>query len=387
VPLGVLLPLFSEGGAWAFDFAVAIRRRRDPDAPVWHMQCGIAVFAGFGAVLNFLHGMTPGTPHHGLTTAFMMALVSAAGVIAHQLIVAGPRRGRAERYRARLGRLVARREHNARMAAARRARVMLDELGGAALVYRAGTARLTRLPVGRPWLYGFRSAPVTVLKGEPVQDTHLRTDPESVRKETVREDICAPAQGEAPGEPVRAAEPRTVAASPEPVREEPRTEIPAQARSRTEGPSGDDVSRAEIVAELVEELRAAVRAGKRWTPDHQALMDRTGFGRSWCEKVARDARRWVMEHPDPDDAGSEAAGRAGAARTEETRTGSAGETRPGRTENARPTRTDAEPRTDSDPYGPADRTGSGPDSAARTDAGGQARTDEDARTGELAGVA
>ena len=66
------------------------------------------------------------------------------------------------------------------------------------------------------------------------------------------------------------------------------------------GPANDDeaagpwplpgADRAAIVAELAGEIRAAMDAGERWSPDYDALMRRTGFRRSWCEKAVRDAR-------------------------------------------------------------------------------------------------
>jgi hypothetical protein len=143
-PLGVMLPLFSEGAMWAFDAAVTIRRHREPDGPVWHLQAGIAVFAGYGAALNFLHGMSPATAHHGVVVAVSMALVSVAGVVAHQLVMAGPRRSRSERDAARIARAASRRQLAARRAAVRHASVDVDEHGNATLVYRPGLTVLTR---------------------------------------------------------------------------------------------------------------------------------------------------------------------------------------------------------------------------------------------------
>ena len=96
-PPGLLLPAFSEGTMWAFAAAVTITVRRHPGRHVWHLRAGIAVFALIGAALNFLHGLTvstplfPGLPSGPLAGA-VMAIVSVAGVIAHQLITAGPRR-------------------------------------------------------------------------------------------------------------------------------------------------------------------------------------------------------------------------------------------------------------------------------------------------------
>jgi hypothetical protein len=83
-PPGHLLPAFSEGAMWAFAAAVTITLHRDPDRQVWHLRAGIAVFAAFGAALNFLHGLTmttspfPGLPSGPLTGA-VMAIVSVAG--------------------------------------------------------------------------------------------------------------------------------------------------------------------------------------------------------------------------------------------------------------------------------------------------------------------
>lgn len=78
----------------------------------------------------------------------------------------------------------------------------------------------------------------------------------------------------------------------EPVRPLPRDEV------RTEPLAAD---RDAVVAELAEEMRAAVDAGERWRPDYEALMARTGFRRSWCEKAVRDARMAALDPPRTDD--------------------------------------------------------------------------------------
>ncbi len=110
-PAGLALPVFSEGAMWVFAAATTITRRRYPGRPLWHLRTGTAIFAGYGAALNFAHGLTtPGGP----VTGAVYALVSVAGVAAHQLITAGPRRSRAEREGARLARAAARRERAAR---------------------------------------------------------------------------------------------------------------------------------------------------------------------------------------------------------------------------------------------------------------------------------
>lgn len=53
-----------------------------------------------------------------------------------------------------------------------------------------------------------------------------------------------------------------------------------------------------LVAELVSEMRAAARDGRRWEPDYPALTSRTGKGKSACEKAVAAARRVVREGPD-----------------------------------------------------------------------------------------
>jgi hypothetical protein len=64
-----------------------------------------------------------------------MALVSVAGVTAHQLIKAGPRRTRAGRHDAVIARMVEHREFRARKDAVAAARAEIDAHGGARLVF------------------------------------------------------------------------------------------------------------------------------------------------------------------------------------------------------------------------------------------------------------
>jgi hypothetical protein len=101
---------------------------------------------------------------------------------------------------------------------------------------------------------------------------------------------AAPEPAQAPG-PVPAAQP---VQSPLPDPYEDRRTEPDQDRTehRTgngSGPHGE-VDRAAIVAELADQIRDAIEAGDRWQPDYPALIKRTGYRRSWCEKVVRDAR-------------------------------------------------------------------------------------------------
>jgi hypothetical protein len=92
---------------------------------------------------------------------------------------------------------------------------------------------------------------------------------------------------------VRTEEP--VPVSP-PVRTAGRTEGLARMETRT---AGTAVERERVVADLAAQLREAVTAGEKWVPDYRALMTGTGYGRSWCEKVVRDARRAATFPPEP----------------------------------------------------------------------------------------
>jgi hypothetical protein len=142
---GLALPALSEGGMWAFAAATTITRRHHPDKPAWHLRLGTFISAGYGAALNYLHGLSNGGPLTGAS----MALISVAGVTAHQLISAGPRRSRAERGQARIDWAITRRECAAGRAAVRHARVQFDDSGRARLVFEPGTAWLSRGRMGR----------------------------------------------------------------------------------------------------------------------------------------------------------------------------------------------------------------------------------------------
>lgn len=94
------------------------------------------MFAAFGAALNFAHGLTLGGP----VTGAVMALVSVAGVTAHQLTTAGPRRPRrtlAERDAGKLARQIRKREMQARTDAVKAATVHLCADGTARLDFSA----------------------------------------------------------------------------------------------------------------------------------------------------------------------------------------------------------------------------------------------------------
>lgn len=175
---GRALPAFSEGAMWAFDAAVEIIRHRDdrrreenPDAertPVWHLQTGIAVFAGFGAALNFSHGLAGGS----VITGVVMALISVAGVTARQIVTmtGGPRRTRAEKDAAKIAREIRKRELDTRLAAVRDATVQLDDQGGARLVYAVRPE-----PAGEDSRDRTSPAPDGDTEPAPVRRTRART--------------------------------------------------------------------------------------------------------------------------------------------------------------------------------------------------------------------
>ncbi|OZM69908.1 hypothetical protein CFN78_28200 [Amycolatopsis antarctica] len=138
--IGVLLPMFSEGAMWFFAVATTVRARRNPGTQVAHLQAGTAIFAVIAAVLNFVHGLD--MQGGGVANGAVMGLVSVAGVVAHQLVTAGPRRTRGERDEATIARQVASRERKVRRAAVRQAVAELDERGHARLVFRPGRVAL-----------------------------------------------------------------------------------------------------------------------------------------------------------------------------------------------------------------------------------------------------
>jgi hypothetical protein len=144
-PAGWALPAFSEGAMWAFAAATTITRHHHPGRPVWHLRLGTAVFASVGAALNFIHGMIPAAGQlRGPGVGAVMALVSVAGVVAHQFVTAGPRRSRAERSAARFERARERREHRIRRAALNRAVAEIGADGTARLVVQCATVTMTR---------------------------------------------------------------------------------------------------------------------------------------------------------------------------------------------------------------------------------------------------
>lgn len=130
---GYALPVISELGMWAFAVAVQVTRHRHPDRPVWALQLGVWLFAGVAMALNVVHGLG-----RGLDAGVVMGAAAVAGVVAHQLVVASPRRSRAERADARIARQAARKVAQVRRAAVRQAVAEIDDQGRARLVYTPG---------------------------------------------------------------------------------------------------------------------------------------------------------------------------------------------------------------------------------------------------------
>lgn len=283
-PAGLALPALSEGGMWAFAAATTITRHKHPDKPAWHLRLGTLIFAGYGAALNYLHGLGTGGPLTGAS----MALISVAGVTAHQLITAGPRRSRAEREQARIDRAIARRERAAGRAALRHARVQLDDSGRARLVFEPGTAWLSRDRMGRRRLELDDLGPV--LGAMPVRATEPVHTPEPVYgPEPVQTTRTETANAE-----------QTTSQAPQGTAPEPAHGTGAvDARDNLNGDGRQDpaVDRNAVIAGLADQIRDAVRTGDRWRPDYAELMAATGRKRSWCEKVVRSARNAVLEVP------------------------------------------------------------------------------------------
>ncbi|WP_226351968.1 hypothetical protein [Pseudonocardia sp. ICBG601] len=138
-PLGVLLAGITELGMWAFAIAVVASRHRHPHRPVVGLQVGVVLFSLVAASMNLLHGLD-----QGWTAGIVMAIVSIAGVAAHQLTLAGAPRSRAERRSVRLAALVETKTSRARRLAVRDAAAVIDTEGTACLVYRPGTYQVRR---------------------------------------------------------------------------------------------------------------------------------------------------------------------------------------------------------------------------------------------------
>lgn len=151
---GYALPIITELGMWAFAFAVHIVRYRSErdgaDRPVWALQLGVWSFATVAAGLNFLHGLAgDADPLAGV----VMAVASVAGVMAHQLVTAAPRRSKAGRDTARIERQAAAKAAQVRRAAVHASVAEIDQDGTARLLFTPGCYRLTRSWL-TPWRPG-----------------------------------------------------------------------------------------------------------------------------------------------------------------------------------------------------------------------------------------
>ncbi|KDN23214.1 hypothetical protein [Amycolatopsis rifamycinica] len=180
---GGLLPVLSEWGMVAFSIAVHVSRVRTPDRPVWALQLGTWVFAAVGFAIAVIRGAT--TPEGGgWDLGFVMGLVSIAGVAAHQLVSAAPRRSPAERAARKLARqelaearaeLATRKVAAARVDAARRAAIAhavaeIDPDGTARLVFQPGRFTLHRGKLRRGKL---RPAAVSGLPVDPAPEGEI----------------------------------------------------------------------------------------------------------------------------------------------------------------------------------------------------------------------
>ena len=143
---GFALFFITELGMWAFSIAVHVARHRHPERPVWALQVGVWAFTAAGFGVNFGHGcQATGSVFDGA----VMGLASVAGVVAHQLVTASPRRSRTERDTARMAARVARKVARVQRAAVRAAVAELDVDGTARLVFMPGTYSLNRTLVTR----------------------------------------------------------------------------------------------------------------------------------------------------------------------------------------------------------------------------------------------
>lgn len=274
-PAGVALPVFSEGAMWAFAGATTITRKRSPERPLWHLRLGTVVFAGFGAALNFAHGLAAASA----VTGAVMALVSVAGVVAHQLITAGPRRARAERASARAGRAAVRRENAIRKAALRCTVAVLDADGGVRLVHKPGTVALTRRWHGRASLrevpQGREAEPQAALPGvPPLALSWPRPAPVVQAPASATESaIAGPAWKATPkatGEPSRSA-----------AKEPPAEPSPAKR------PAVAHVNKSQEAERARAEYRKSARRGEPLTD--RALGEMFGKSRTWGASRIREA--------------------------------------------------------------------------------------------------
>lgn len=136
---GWLLPIVTELAMWACAFAVHHRRRTAPGTSVFWLQVGVALATALAAALNAMKGITV-----GWDASVVMGVVSIAGVLLHQMTVAGEPRTRRERDAGRIERRIDRKVRKARQAAIADAAVEIDAEGKATLVFEPGVYRVGR---------------------------------------------------------------------------------------------------------------------------------------------------------------------------------------------------------------------------------------------------
>jgi len=139
---GAALPIITELGMWAFAFAVQYTRLRNADRPVWALVLGVWTFAAVGASLNYLDGATG--VHGEVGRGVVMGVVSVAGVVAHQLVSAAPRRSRAERDARDVARHAADKIAAVRKAVINASVSRVDGTGQVVLMFNPGDYTLTK---------------------------------------------------------------------------------------------------------------------------------------------------------------------------------------------------------------------------------------------------
>lgn len=270
---GAALPVITELGMWAFAFSVQYNRLRHPERPVWALVLGVWTFATVGAALNYLDGATAegGSVGNGI----VMGVVSVAGVVAHQLVSASPRRSAAERDDLRVRRYAAKKIAAARKAVIDASVTRVDTSGDVVLMFRPGHYNLTKRTLD------------PIASDEPTTDTPV-SDVDRALAETVERwnaetptgtSTGAPTGGTvlAPTAPPTLAPIVTPPVDPESSGDQQestptgRVDRPDQStpsrgtgrlRSRARRSGGDAPDRkSRSIAELRDDLRAAVEAG------------------------------------------------------------------------------------------------------------------------------
>jgi len=127
--------------------------------------------------------------------------------------------------------------------------------------------------------YGLRTEPSSIPRTEPV-----RTGGSTLAR-VPHTELALPAQAHTADK--SAPEPaRPDTRKPAPTREMASAKDAMPPKTLVKGPP-EPVDRDALVAELAREIRTV---GDDWRPDYDALMARTGYSRSWCEKVVKDSR-------------------------------------------------------------------------------------------------